>query len=94
VLPPNARPFYQTPEWKKAVKAVCRRADAKCERCGVDHRKVRKQMKFHVHHIVSFAVRELRAAVSNLALLCEDCHRFVHSNANTACEFLGEATCQ
>jgi len=51
-------------------------------------------MKFHVHHIVSFAVRELRAAVSNLALLCEDCHRFVHSNANTACEFLGEATCQ
>lgn len=103
-LPPSANPkwrggitperqtFYRSPEWKEACKAVWVRADAKCERCGKDHRlrDRRVEPKFHVHHIVSFQVVELRAEPSNLALLCRPCHLFVHSNANTAGEFLRE----
>jgi 5-methylcytosine-specific restriction endonuclease McrA len=86
---PERQEFYRSPEWKAACCAVWTRADACCERCGLDHRTVdRATESFHVHHIVSFAVKELRAAVDNLALLCRPCHLFVHSKANTGCEFL------
>lgn len=90
-LTPERQAFYRTPEWKTAVVAVWRRADACCERCGLDHRQVRGEQTFHVHHVVSFAMRELRAIVSNLRLLCPACHRFVHSRANVHRELLGEA---
>jgi len=39
---------------------------------------------------VSFAVRELRAVVDNLVLLCRPCHLWVHSNANTQKLYLKE----
>jgi predicted HNH restriction endonuclease len=48
----------------------------------------RDEQAFHVHHIVSFQVAELRAVVSNLALLCAACHRWVHSAANVDRAFL------
>lgn len=91
-LTPERQAFYRSAEWKAACKAVWSRADAKCERCGKDHRMRdrKREPKFHVHHIVSFQVRELRAEPSNLALLCRDCHMFVHSKANTTCEFIRE----
>lgn len=86
---PERQAFYRSPEWKAACVEVWRRADARCERCAKDHRLIdRTEENFHVHHIVSFAVRELRAVPTNLALLCQDCHRFVHSNANAARGFL------
>lgn len=87
---PERQAFYRSNEWKAACKAVWHRANACCERCGADYRTVRREHgpKFHVHHIVSFAVRELRAVVSNLVLLCAGCHRFVHSRANAGREFL------
>lgn len=89
-LTPERQAFYATAEWRAACVAVWKRADAKCERCHRDHRTVdRKAEKFHVHHIVSFMVRELRAEPSNLALLCAGCHRFVHGRKNIAREFLG-----
>lgn len=42
----------------------------------------------HIHHIVSFAVKGLRAEVTNLALLCVACHRYVHSKRNVDREYL------
>lgn len=89
---PERQEFYRSPEWKTAAHAVWVRADAKCERCGVDYRIVRKQAghrKFHVHHIVSFSVRELRTEMNNLVLLCADCHWWVHGKSNVNREFLG-----
>lgn len=81
--------FYATQEWKAACCAVWARADARCERCSLDSRTVDlKASPFHVHHIVSFAVRELRAEPSNLALLCRPCHLWVHSSANVGGEYL------
>lgn len=86
---PERQAFYRSPEWKAACVIVWHRADARCERCGKDHRTIdRKKDRFHVHHIVSFAVRALRAEPTNLALLCWDCHLFVHSKANVKREFL------
>lgn len=82
--------FYRSKEWKVACKLVWARADAKCERCGRDHRDRDRETEraFHVHHIVSFAVKALRAEPSNLVLLCWPCHRFVHSAENTENEFI------
>lgn len=87
---PDRQEFYCTNEWKEAVKAVWHRANAKCERCGKHHNTEQNRGNFHVHHIVSFAVKELRAEASNLALLCKPCHLFVHSRKNINNEFLGE----
>lgn len=89
---PERQAFYRSSEWKEACCAVWKRANACCERCGLDHRSVgRKTGAFHVHHVVSFQAKELRAEVSNLALLCRPCHLFVHSKANTEREFLPAA---
>lgn len=88
---PERQAFYSSDEWKVACVAVWHRADARCERCGEDHRTIDRSDRkraFHVHHIKSFRFRELRACVDNLALLCGDCHRFVHSKRNAAREYL------
>jgi hypothetical protein len=88
-ITPERQTFYRSEEWKKAVVVVWKREDAKCQRCKLDHRNVdRKTVRFHVHHIRSFAIKELRADPNNLALLCGDCHRFVHSKKNINKEFL------
>lgn len=90
---PERQAFYSSEEWKKAVVIVWKRDNAMCQKCSLDFRKVdRKSMRFHVHHIRSFAIKELRADPNNLALLCEDCHRFVHSKKNINNEFLLGAT--
>jgi hypothetical protein len=86
---PERQAFYCSADWKAACVAVWHRADAKCERCGVNHREPGRRGSFHVHHIVSFQVRELRAEPTNLALLCAPCHRFVHGKVNVGREFLG-----
>lgn len=90
---PERQEFYRSAEWKVAVKAVWQRANACCERCGLDWRTVDRKATptFPIHHIVSFAVRELRAAVDNLALLCRPCHLWVHSTANTGRDFIRAA---
>lgn len=89
---PERQAFYRSEEWKEAVKAVWQRDDAKCQRCGLDHRTLKRgdkdYRKFHVHHIVSFAVTETRADPSNLVLLCHACHMFVHSKKNTNSDFI------
>lgn len=54
---------------------------AECQRCG-------SKEDLHVHHIVSFAKKELRADPDNLVLLCADCHHWVHSNENINDEFI------
>lgn len=90
---PERQEFYRTAEWKAACRAVWRRANACCERCDLDWRTVDRETEptFHVHHIVSFQVKALRAVVSNLVLLCRPCHLWVHSNANAGREFLAPA---
>jgi hypothetical protein len=87
-ITPERQAVYSSPEWVEAVKAVWKRADAKCERCGKHHNTTETRGTFHIHHIVSFAVRELRTEVSNLILLCKKCHRWVHSPANKQKELI------
>lgn len=89
---PIRQSFYASDEWKAACVKVWHRTDAKCEKCGLDHRTIdRNKVKFHVHHIYSFTrYPDLRADENNLALLCAPCHRWVHSKANTDKEWIGK----
>lgn len=85
---PERQACYSSVEWKEAVKAVWKRADAKCERCGMHHNSAPTRGTFHIHHIVGFADSSKRCMVANLALLCSKCHKFVHSKANKDGEWL------
>lgn len=89
---PERQAFYSTPEWRAAVKAIWKRDNATCQRCG-KHNSPGQRFAFDIHHIVSFAVVELRAEISNLILLCEPCHYWVHSNENTKNEYIGAEPC-
>lgn len=89
---PIRNAFYASEEWKSACVTVWHRDDAKCQNCGLDHRTIdRKERSFHVHHIKGFARNpDLRAEPSNLILLCDLCHRWVHSRANADKKFIGD----
>jgi hypothetical protein len=88
-ITPEREAVAGTRQWKEAVKAVWTRDNATCQRCKLDHRTiVRGSIAFDIHHIVGFACVELRCEVSNLVLLCEPCHYWVHSRKNKNKEFI------
>lgn len=88
---PERQAFYSTAEWRECVKAVWARDDAKCRRCGLDHRTIlRGTVRFELHHIDSFSIKERRAAADNVVLLCERCHLWVHSRKNKRKVLLGK----
>jgi 5-methylcytosine-specific restriction endonuclease McrA len=78
--------FDSSPRWRAARKAVWRRDDATCRRCGT--RYTHDQPTFEVHHLRPFEVRDARLDLDNLVLLCLGCHRWVHSRRNTLREFV------
>lgn len=82
-ITPERQEFYISDEWKKACSEVYKRDNAQCQRCG-------NKDNLHVHHIVTFANKELRADIDNLVLLCAKCHRFVHSKKNINQEYIGK----
>lgn len=88
---PDRQAFYSSSGWKTVVKQVWRRDCATCQRCGRKN-SGKERFAFDIHHIVSFACVELRAELSNLILLCERCHYWVHSNENTERLFIKEAS--
>lgn len=89
-ISPERPAFYATAEWKEAVKVVWRRDGAKCQICGKHHNDAESRGTFHIHHIVSFLVKELRADPDNLVLLCKKCHQWVHSRSNIERIFIKE----
>lgn len=86
-ITPERQAFYASPEWKAALKVVWQRDNATCQQCG-KRKDQDRGLQFDVHHIVSFANRELRAEPSNLVLLCRPCHLWVHSKENHSKKFL------
>lgn len=80
-ITPERQAFYRSPEWKAVARLVWRRDNAQCQRCNLDYRQVDcKTVKFHIHHIVGFAITESRAEPANLVLLCQPCHMWMHRN--------------
>lgn len=87
-LTPERQFVYSSQEWIDSVKEVWKRDNATCQNCGRHHNTAKNRGTFHIHHIVSFQVCELRTEVSNLVLLCYDCHKFVHSKKNIDKKFI------
>ena len=86
-ITPERQDFYTSQEWKSACRYVWKRDNATCQRCKLE-KSGNEDMPFHIHHIQSFKVKELRAEVNNLVLVCEVCHHFIHSKKNTNGEFI------
>lgn len=86
---PQRQALYSSKEWKSVVRKVWRRDNAECQRCAI-HRGNDAGISFDIHHIVSFAIVELRAEFDNLVLLCKPCHRWVHSSLNVDKDFIKE----
>ena len=87
---PERQALYSSQEWAKAVRIVWKRDKRVCQRCGNVWNSV-NGLVMHIHHIVSFAIKEKRTDPNNLILLCEGCHRWVHSKQNTNGDFIKEA---
>lgn len=81
--------FYASQEWKSVCSEVWKRDKATCQRCGLV-RDTDLGIPFHIHHVTSFAVKALRAEASNLLLVCEPCHQWIHSRRNVNREYLQE----
>lgn len=79
--------FFSSPDWKLVCQSVWARDRRTCQRCGKVHE--RGEKLHEVHHVGSWAkFHDLRLELSNLALLCFDCHKFVHSRRNSGHEFI------
>ena len=83
---PERQAFYSSYIWRKTSKDIWKRDNYTCQLCR--KKKSDVKIKFHIHHIVSFIVKKLRYEMTNLVLLCEICHRFVHSRKNLKSVFL------
>jgi hypothetical protein len=90
-ITPDRQALYASQGWKECVKSVWHRDNAICQLCHVDSRSVLKGViKFELHHIDSFKVVERRADPSNVILLCQHCHKWIHSKKNKRRKFLGK----
>lgn len=87
-LTPERQAFYSSIEWVELVKQVWQRDNATCQNCGKHHNETNNRGTFHIHHIISFQIREHRGELSNLVLLCKKCHRWVHSKDNINKKFI------
>jgi len=84
---PERQRLYKTHEWKALVQAVYQRDGFRCKRCK--HHQDHGRHALHAHHIATWAeAPELRTEMSNLVTLCNECHKWVHSNANKRRRFL------
>jgi len=92
-LTPERQAVYSSQEWVEAVKIVWSRDGARCQCCGKHHNTAEARGTFHIHHVTSFQVKELRTDPENLVLLCKDCHKFVHSKKNVNKQFIKDHKC-
>lgn len=71
--------YLRSPEWAAKKEAVWKRDKGTCQRCG------RKYVygdltRFHTHHLTYERVGD--EYLSDLQLLCEHCHEFVHGQSD------------
>jgi hypothetical protein len=89
---PERQRIYKSQAWKALILAVWRRDNFQCRRCSTPKRGTRS---LHAHHIARWSdCPELRTELNNLVTLCNPCHKWVHSRANTTRVFLAREVVQ
>lgn len=91
---PLRQEFYRSVQWKACARAVWARDNGCCRNCGKDWRLVNRKTEptFHIHHVWTFQIPELRANPATMVLLCRECHLWVHSKANVTRAWLPQDT--
>jgi hypothetical protein len=83
---PERQRLYASGDWKELVRAVYKRDNYHCARCGSPHTGTRSLC---AHHVKPWAGNPaLRFDMDNLITLCRLCHHWVHSKENAAREYL------
>jgi len=85
-ITPERQELYCSQEWTDVVQLVWKRDHAECQKCNTQKT---NDNEFHIHHLVAFEIVELRRELSNLVLLCKECHNWVHSKKNERGEYIG-----
>lgn len=89
-LTPERQSVYSSEKWCEAVKEVWKRDNATCQNCGKHHNTEKNRGNFHIHHIISFQIKEYQTDSNNLILLCKECHKWVHSKNNINQKFINK----
>ena len=83
---PERQRMYARSFWKELSRAVFKRDGYKCVRCGSPHT---HKNRLHAHHVKPWAGNvDTRFALANIITVCQPCHNWIHSRANTRNEFL------
>lgn len=77
---PLRQQIYARSFWKEIEENVNRRDHGKCVRCDAS-KKGKKAM--HTHHIKRWHdYPKLRFVLSNIVIVCRECHQWIHSQQN------------
>lgn len=83
---PERQRLYKAGHWREFSQAIYRRDGFRCVRCGSPKM---GDKGLHAHHVKAWSGHpELRFDAGNCVTLCDRCHRWVHSRANTARAFI------
>ena len=70
-------------QWKKPLLVA---NDYRCQLCGIQMR-----TGLHLHHVLPYArFPELEFDTRNVLVLCNDCHREIHTNPFLECRMIEE----
>lgn len=87
----GGKSHHYTGDFYKARKQTRKRDNYTCQICGITEKEYGQQLS--VHHIRLYRLFEDKKEandLNNLISVCEPCHRFIHSNANTEKIYLVE----
>jgi hypothetical protein len=83
---PERQRLYKAGHWREFSQSIYRRDGFHCVRCGSPKM---GDKGLHAHHVKAWSGHpELRFDAGNCVTLCDRCHRWVHSRANTARAFI------
>lgn len=83
---PERQRLYARHDWKQFLRQIYRRDGFCCVRCRAPKSGPKS---LHAHHIKPWAGNpDLRFNENNVVTLCRRCHDWVHSNRNSAREYL------
>lgn len=76
----NPRTIYGKTWWDKERALVYRRAEYRCEACGIPKERARFRQHLEAHECYNFYWNEGVATLSGIVALCNFCHAAIHKN--------------
>lgn len=74
--------YWLTPKWLSIREDIIKEQGNKCKKCSKDVVIAR-----HIHHLITANISTFRYDKNNLIMVCEDCHKWIHSKKNKNKEY-------